>query len=85
MKLIPQRWKAAYEAGRGRPSDSRAVVPFSNNNNQVVLPPVNSGRQYHRRICAPSARVEVETTRQGKRTTYYFDQGYADEMWWEES
>jgi hypothetical protein len=84
MKLIPQRWKDAYAAGRGRPSESRAVVPYSNNNNQAVLPPANGGRQYRRRICAPSARVEVKTTRHGKETKYYFDDGYAEEMWWEE-
>jgi hypothetical protein len=82
MKLFPQKWKAAYDAGRGRPSDSRAVVPYSNNNNQAVLPPVNNGgRQYHR-ICAPSARVEVVMTPQGKQSKWYFDHGFA--MWWEE-
>jgi hypothetical protein len=83
MKCL-QRWKSAYDAGRGRPSDRRAVVPYSNNNNQVVLPPGNSGRQYHRRICAPSARVEVVMTPQGKQSKWYFDHGFAEEMWGEE-
>jgi hypothetical protein len=83
MKCL-QKIKAAYDAGRGRPSDSRAVVPYSNNNNQVVLPAGNGGQQYHRRICAPRARIEVETTSQGKKTTYWFPDGYAEEMSWEE-
>ena len=30
MKFLLEKWKAAYDAGRGRPSDSRAVVPYSN-------------------------------------------------------
>ena len=82
MKFL-QKWKAAYDAGRGH--TGRAVVPYANNNNnEVVLPPGNGGRQYHRRIYAPSARVEVRTTRQGKETTYHFDHGYAEELWWEE-
>ena len=82
MKL--RRWKAAYDAGRGRPSDGRAVVPFADNNNQVVLPSGYGGRQYHRRICAPSAWVEVVTTWHGKKSIWHFDHGFAEEMWWEE-
>jgi hypothetical protein len=81
MKLLLQRIKSAYDAGRGRPSDSRAVVPYSNNNNQAVLPPPNNGRRLHR-IRAASARVEVVTTPQGKLSRWSFDHGF--EMWWEE-
>jgi hypothetical protein len=69
-----------YNAGRGR--TGRAVVPYSNERDAVQ--PYSSGRQYHRRIFAPTARIEVEKTPYGSKTTYYLDDGYREEIWWEE-
>ena len=79
---LSRKLRAAYDAGSARRTG--ALVPYSNNN-QVVLPPGNGRRQHHRRIVAPYARIEVETTRNGrKKTTYHLDHGYAEEMWWED-
>lgn len=72
--------RAGYDAGRGH--TGRAVVPYSNGRDAVQ--PYSSGRQYHRRIFAPTARAVVEKTPYGSRTTYHFDEGYREEIWWEE-
>jgi len=78
----PLRLWLAYDAGCARRTGG-AVVPHSNGRDDV-LPYSGGGRQYHRRIFAPTARIEVETTRYGKKTTYHFDEGYGEEMTWQE-
>jgi hypothetical protein len=35
----------------------------------------------HHKIYGPSVRIEVEETRYGKKTTYFFEDGYFDESW----